>query len=208
MSRRAKIVIAAIVILLLLLLGALFFLRTGGSIPGMPEGVGGPPASGNAAPLPVNYSAGSFNANVAVPVNQPAPVVPKKPDDRASIKVVARTFAEMYGSFSTEGNYQNIVDSEFYMSDAFRARSEAFVADARSKPGTGQFAGTTTRAVFEPQISALDAAAGTATALVKTQRRESGSTVGGDKVYYQDLKLEFVKKADTWKVDSANWMPR
>lgn len=207
MSRRAKIVIAAVIILLLLLLGAFLFLRTQSGIPGMPEGLGGPPANGSKTSLPVNYSGGSFNANVSVPVNQPAPVVPKKPDDKAALKTVARTFAEMYGSFSTEGNFQNIVDAEFYMTDAFKARSDVFVADARSKPQAAGFAGTTTRALFDPQITALDAAAGTASVTVKTQRRESGSTIGSDKVYYQDLKLEFIKSGDSWKVDSATWVP-
>lgn len=206
MSRRSKIIIAVVIILLLLLVGALFLLRAGGGVPGLPEGLGGPPAATDKSALPVNFSSGSFNTNVSAPVNAPAPVVPKKPDDSATLKNVARTFAEMYGSFSTEGNYQNIVDAEFFMTTAFKARSDIFVADARSKPPSASFAGTTTRALFEPKVDRLDAAAGTASVTVKTQRRETGSTAGSDKVYYQDLKLEFLKSGDTWKVDSATWV--
>ncbi len=207
MSRRTKIVIAAVVILLLLLLGALLFLRTQGGIPGLPESLGGAPTNSSKTSLPGNYSSGSFNTNVSAPVNQPAPAAPKKADDKTTLKNVAKTFAEMYGSFSTEGNFQNVVDAEYYMTDAFKAKSDLYVADERSKPQATAFFGTTTRAIFEPQITAYDAAAGTASVTLKTQRRDTGSTAGADKVYYQDLKLEFIKSGDTWKVDSATWLP-
>ncbi|HTK04005.1 MAG TPA: hypothetical protein VL500_00305 [Candidatus Eisenbacteria bacterium] len=207
MSRRTKIIIAVVILLLLLLLGVLLFLRPQANIPGVPPELGGPAANGNHGGLITNYSVGSGDTNIAVNTATTPPPPPKKADERNNLRATAKSFAELFGSFSTEGNYQNIVDAEFYMTPSLRAWADAFVADARSKAPSSEFYGITTRAI-STDITAYDQAAGTATVMVKTQRRETGSTAGGGSVYYQDLKLEFNKTGDAWKVNTATWLPK
>lgn len=205
MSRRSKIMIAVVVLLLLLLLAALFLLRPAPTaVP--PEDAGAGNANGPRGGLSVNYSTGSFNANVSQPP-APAPAPAPKPDERNNLRATAKSFAELYGSFSTEGNYQNLVDAEFYMSPSLKTWTDSYVAEQRSKPPSSTFFGTTTRAI-NVEITAFDQAGGTASVTVKTQRRESGSTATSQVVYYQDLKLTFLKAADAWKVDTATWVPR
>lgn len=208
MSRRSKVIIAAIVLLLLLLLGVLLFLRPQQAIEGFPEELGGPAANTNRVGLPsTNFSGGSFNANVSQPVNTAPPAPPAKPDERTNLKRIAAAFAERFGSFSNEGNFENIVDLKYFMTASLQTWADSYVADARSKPRSPEYSGTTTRSIAV-EVSAFDEVAGTATVVVKTQRREQGSTAGSDSVYYQDLKLEFLKQGDTWKVDAATWLPR
>jgi len=205
MSRRTKIIIAIVVLLLLLLLGALLLLRpTTTTLP--PEDINNPTANGNLGGLGTNFSAGSFNTNVAVNPGTPPPP-PKKADERNNLRSTAKSFAELFGSFSTEGNFQNIIDAQFYMTPSLKTWADSFVADARSKPPSSEFYGITTRAI-STDVTVYDQAAGTATVMVKTQRRETGSTAGADQVYYQDLRLEFIRVGETWKVNVATWLPR
>ncbi|HTM69013.1 MAG TPA: hypothetical protein VL426_07010 [Candidatus Binatia bacterium] len=205
MSRRTKIIIAVVVILLLLLLGWLLLLRPR-SAPLLPDELNQNGVIVNRAGLGVNYSVGTGNTNTTAPAPAPAPP-PKKADERNNLRATAKSFAELFGSFSTEGNYQNIVDAEFYMTPALKAWADSYVAEQRAKPPAANFFGTTTRAL-SVDITAYDQAAGTASVTVKTQRRETGSTGGAAVVYYQDLKLEFVKAGDAWKVNTATWQPR
>lgn len=206
MSRRNKIIIAIVVVLLLLLLGWLLLLRPT-MTPAPAEQVNENGVMVNRGGLGVNYSAGSFNTNVSEPP-APAPVPPPQvADERNNLRATAKSFAELFGSFSTEGNYQNLVDAEFYMTAELKAETQAYVDQQRDKPPSTSFYGTTTRAL-SVDIAAYDKAAGTASLTVKTQRRETGSTIGASTVYYQDLKLEFTKVGDAWKVRSATWVPR
>jgi hypothetical protein len=202
MSRRSKIVIAVVVIFFLLLLALLFLLS-----PKKRASVSVAPA-----PTPVNAPAGGlnvatpgFNINVSAPPSTKAPAVPPKVDDRNALKIIAKTFAELFGSYSSEGNEQNVIDSEYYMTDSLKAWATSYVATERAKPPTTQFSGTTTRALFEPDVTAYDDNAGTATVTVKTQRSDSGPTIASSSVYYQDLTLEFVKVGGVWKVDKYAW---
>lgn len=204
MTRGQKILIAIIVLLLLIAL-ALMFLRPR-SITGeqVPDGQG--PANqqqagglgGNQFPSP------SFNTNIAAPSTNAAP--PEKPDERGNMKRVAAAFAERYGSYSNVGDFENVLDLKVYMTTSLQAWADSYVADARSKPRSSEYSGTTTRAI-SVDVAAFDEAAGTASLVVKTQRRETGSTIGSERVYYQDLKLEFMKSGESWKVNTVAWVP-
>ena len=206
MSRRTKIIIAAVILLLLMLLGILLFLRPQEAIPGFPEELGGPVNVNREGLLTTNFSAGPINGNVAQPVNV-APPPPAKPDERTNLKRIAAAFAERYGSFSNESSFENILDLKVFMTASLQAWADAYVADALTKPRSPEYAGTTTRAI-SVDVTAFDEAAGTASLVVKAQRRQQGSTTGSDLVYYQDLKFEFLKQGETWKVDAVTWVPR
>ena len=150
------------------------------------------------------------NVNSSAPVEKPAeqpatPVEPPKPDAQGNLRRVASAFAERYGTFSNTSNFENLLDLKAYMSQSMAAWADKLVADARAKGGgSAEYAGTTTLAVIN-DLAAFDEAGGTAEVVVKTQRRESVST--GDKTYYQDLSVKFIKEGEAWKVDSVAWKP-
>lgn len=206
MSRRAKIVITIIVVLLLALLAAFFLIPS-------------PPAEPviNEAPVDTNQPVNgtlpggggqNFNLNVSQPpVNVPV-TLPPVLDDRLSLRNTAKSFAELFGSFSSEGNYQNIVDAEYYMSDSVIAWAEQYVAEQRAKPRSGEFFGTTTRVIFEPDVREFDLEGGTAQVVVNTRRIETGATIGSQNVYYQDITLDFIRAGNEWKVNRFTWGPK
>lgn len=203
MTRTQKI-LAAVILLLLLIALALLFLRRPSDVTNLtpeeqaaanqrPGGLGG-----NSFPSP------SFNTNISDPATNAAP--PPKPDEQGNMKRIAAAFAERYGSYSNVGDFENVLDLKVYMTESMQAWADSYVAEARTKPRSAEYAGTTTRAI-SVDVSAIDEGAGTASLTVKTQRRETGSTVGSDRVYYQDLKFEFLKSGDVWKVNSVAWVP-
>ncbi len=203
MQRRTKIIIAVIVLVLLALIAMLFLLKPPAAAPA-PKPTPAPAANVNVnRPTTQNTNnRPAGNVNVAVSTNAPPPA---PADDKTGLKNTARSFAELFGSSSTEGNYQNIVDAEYYMTASVKAWAEQYVAEQRAKPKTGEFSGTTTRAIFEPDVLAYDKDAGTATVVVKTRRIETGATIGAQNVYYQDLTLNFVKAGEAWKVNRFTW---
>jgi hypothetical protein len=197
MQRRTKIIIAVIIFLLLALIAMLFLLKPKAAVPApQPAPVTTNANANKPAPQGTNTRPAG-NINVAGGTNAPAAA---KADPKIGLKNTARSFAEMFGSSSTEGNYQNIVDAEYYMSSTVKAWAEKYVSEQRAKPVTGEFSGTTTRALAE-EVTSLDEGAGTALVIVNTRRIETGASIASQKVYFQDLTLEFVKVGDAWKVD-------
>lgn len=120
----------------------------------------------------------------------------------ASIQSASKTFAERYGSYSTEAEFANLRDVLPLMSASFAADTEAFVDGATP---AAEYYGVTTR-VISVSVDAVDETAGTATVTVTTQREEAKGDIQNITVRYQDLRLTFVSENGTWKVSSATWV--
>ncbi len=146
----------------------------------------------------------------------PAPVISKLPEPvfstprtsetifRDQAGQLAISFAERFGSSSSQSDYGNLSDLEVFMTDAMISRTQAFVAAERAKnPNTNDYNGVTTKAIT-PTFTSFDATAGTASVTVATKRQEYDMT-GETKNYSQNLKLTMKKINDEWKVDSAVW---
>lgn len=205
MTRGQKALIAAIILLLLILLGVWLFMRPQGQDTYTPEEVAAIiNKEGGRLPGESTFPSPSFNADVSQPTVNQAP--PPPPDDRGSLRRIASAFAERYGSYSTEGNFENLVDLKIYMAPELSAWVDEYVAENRAKPPAAEYSGTTSRSI-SVDVKAFDETAGTATLVVKTQRREAGSTIGSERVYYQDLSLDFVKTGGAWKVSTVSWLP-
>lgn len=212
MSRRTKIIIAVVIVLLLLLIALAVWLwlarPQGAQVPlqGDPVGTG----SQDRPSLPSGGDSGR-TSTATVPGAQPTPitpVAPAEPDDASELRRLASAFAERFGSFSTQADFENILDLKAFMTTSMQAWADGYVEDAREdQDADAAYAGTTTRAL-SAQIESLDEDAGTATVLVRTQRRASQGTTLAAEVYYQDIRFTFRKVSGTWKADSANWLPR
>jgi hypothetical protein len=202
MSRRAKIIIA-VIILLVLLLGALAVWllltqqRPVGQVPAPTANTNVPQAGFN---VNVQAPTTGTNVNAAPTTSQPQPQQPA--DERSNVRRIAAAFAERFGSFSNQTDFQNILDLKPLMTAKLQAWADAYVAEQRSSSSSETYAGVTTRALTTT-VEKFDAAAGTATVRVRTQREQS--SLSKDTVYYQDLLLEFAREGTVWKVDTATW---
>jgi len=205
MSKRTKRIIGVIiaVIILLLLLLLLWLLSQRPDI--APINVGNQPTNTNQPLGSLNTTTGGTtrpsggDTEPEEPEPEPEPV-----DQRASLRSLAAAFAERYGSYSNQGDFENLEELQALMTDALAAQTDSFIAGARAEgSGTAEYVGVTTRAV-NTTISGYNEDQGLGTVTVKTQREEITSQ--GSRIYYQDLVLDFVREGELWKVKTAQWV--
>lgn len=115
--------------------------------------------------------------------------------------ITAKLFAERYGSYSNEANFQNIRDVIPLMSAKF---GTATTADLATKKAPSGFFGITTR-VITVKVVSQDEKKGTAVIDLSTQRVEENGSAQNTTTKYQDIELSFVKESGVWVVDSAKW---
>jgi len=124
------------------------------------------------------------------------------PDD---LKRMAISFAERFGSYSNQSDYENIKDLRIFMTAAMAAWSDGYIEKvAAGRAATAIYAGVTTTAVAN-EMKKFDADAGQAEILVRTQRREATVTTGNAANRYEDILISFIKENNVWKVDAARW---
>ncbi|MDZ4229863.1 MAG: hypothetical protein U1C53_01875, partial [Candidatus Veblenbacteria bacterium] len=84
----------------------------------------------------------------------------------ATLSTTAAYFAEAYGSYSSDANFENLKVLEHLYTSAFRQRVEAAASAAQAPAG---FYGVTTKALA---VTAENQTGSSAVALVTTQRQE------------------------------------
>lgn len=122
----------------------------------------------------------------------------------AAVFVVAKSFAEIYGTYSNQSNFSNLEGATGLITSNYRTEIESFLRQARAnfKPEPA-YKGVTTLAI-NTVVESLDEASGAARVTVKTQRQESGGTA--TTVKYQDIKLDLLKEGGRWLVNRAEWV--
>lgn len=202
-SRNKKIigVVVAVIVLLLLLLLVWLSTQTG------PEDITIVNTQTN-RPSDTGMLNTGFAANTQRPVLEATkPVEPKpdpeKPDPRSNLKRLASSFAERYGSFSNQGDFENLKELKVFMTDDMISEVDAYIAEAGAGAGTASYVGTTTVALSST-VTRMNEEAGTATVVVNTQKQEVTSS--GTRVYYQEIELGFIRSGEVWEVDSAEWL--
>jgi hypothetical protein len=195
MSRRTKIIIALVVALAVLLLAVLiWWLATRPTSPAAPLTNTDQPAAPQRLPV-IQASPSTIAEENLV----------KEPSLDASLKAIARTFAERFGSFSNEGNFVNLEDLRSLMTATMQSSVDAYIAQELATAGAGQaYYGITTKAL-SANVASFDQAAGQAEVLVATQRQEAKGTTSNPRVFYQTLKLSLDTSEGSWKVNAAEW---
>jgi hypothetical protein len=151
----------------------------------------------------LNTSGGGAVKPPVIEATEPSVPEADTADPRSNLKSVAAAFAERYGSYSNQGNFENLEELRALMTDSLSAQTETFVEQARASSAAGAaYVGYTTRSIGTT-VSGFSEIEGTATVVVNTQRQEL--TAQGTRVYYQELELKFVREGEIWKVDSAVW---
>lgn len=197
MARRNKILIIIIIILVLIIVAiaviAPFFQNTANTSP----------ANSVINAENVNYGGLNVSTNIALPA-QTANVMTKIPSSQSVLEAIARTFTEKFGSFSTQGNNENLYDAEYYMTADMKEWAEKYIKESQNKKNA-EFHGITTRAL-KAEIISLNDEETQAQIVVTAQREETrGSASGRKNIIYQKLVLDFLKVDKDWKVNAANW---
>ncbi|MFH1252842.1 MAG: hypothetical protein V1664_00720 [Candidatus Uhrbacteria bacterium] len=190
MSKNKKILIGILGLLVLLLLLLFFwFLWPKKTVQVQNSVTANQQAAVNAAPRETPKIETPVLTDQQVKVNQ------------SGLESLAMTFAERYGSFSTDSDFANLKDVLDFMASGLRLETENYIVSA--KP-TANYYGVTTR-VLSVEVATFDEAAGTAQVSVSTQREESVGSPQNSSIKYQNLLLAYVKEAGLWKVTSATW---
>lgn len=137
------------------------------------------------------------------------PVVPQPSAQdllKSDLTGIAATFAERFGSYSNQGNYDNIDSLRFLMTLKMNKWGDEYVntLKAAPQPATQLYYGVTTK-TLSTTIEAFDTANGLVTILVTTQRKEIRGATANAVLVLQTLRLSFIKEDGFWKVDSAKW---
>jgi len=120
----------------------------------------------------------------------------------------AKYFAERFGSYSNQSNYENFSDLEIFMTEDFASWSVSYVKQLRENaPSFETYYGISTRALTTEVIS-YDEKNSQAEVDVLTERSESSSLGGDLESYRQNISLKFVKVDNDWLVDAAYWEKR
>lgn len=195
MDRRYKIIlIAAGIIVLIGILALLLRPRNGvQDLSSNTNQAGGVTPTGE-----LSRSGSAVNGGSETPDTTPPPAPPAD----VAVRQIAMTFAERYGTFSSEGNFVNVTDLYPIVTQRYQQELERFVARERAKPVAAFGATTTTAIATTAELTPTDAPTH-AKVRVSTQRTTEGG--GTSKTYTQVLVMELEKSSAGWLVDQASW---
>lgn len=111
-------------------------------------------------------------------------------------------FTERFGSFSNQGDYQNIKDVMPLMTTSMQEWAKGFIDDNGDFGAV--YVGTSTK-VVSTNIKNIDLGSGRAEIDIETQRIET-RTGEEDKVYFQTLNVNLLKVGNDWLIDFAKWL--
>ncbi len=151
--------------------------------------------------LPSN---GQFNNNITAKHTNNKHIITKnnlsqEKQDLLEAQERANFFIEMLGTYSSDGNFKNIIDLQPMMTSKMLAWSKDFInRNSHNRPSLYQAVVTK---VFSSQI--IDNNNQQLTILVKTRRQEK---IGEkEKNYNQTAKLVLKRNNSNWLVDSVDW---
>lgn len=139
-------------------------------------------------------------APVANPLNSTAAAAPS--GSTAAVQM-AELFAERYGSYSNQGDFQNLTDLLPIMTASYRAKTEAYLASASSSDAT-TYQGVTSVKI-STQVRSYSASAGTASIAVMLQQQKTTGTSVTAAISYRSLLMKLKLVGKEWRVDSADW---
>lgn len=194
MDRRRKIIITlgSFLVFLIILILIIWFLNRG------------------QADLPPTNTNQSADILERIPVSGPPTqsdepaIVTAQPQLAATLRAVARTFAERFGSYSNQGEFVNLKDLSSLMTVKMKGVADSYVASQQSGQDPSSYYGISTTALSAKVIS-FDQSINRAEVVVSTQRQEAKGTTINPRTFYQTLSLALVDNGDGWKVDEAQW---
>lgn len=150
-----------------------------------------------------NFSTSSL-AEIANPVpNTPAAAAtPTAADsleiEKRGVESFARVFAQIYGSFSSDNNYQNVLDVQSLVTPQLWSKIKP---PATAKPPAASFTGVTTQSL----VAKMTAWNGTS-ATVEVESLRSETKNGKVTTFNQKATVGLVKQGTSWLVDTFVWV--
>jgi len=119
----------------------------------------------------------------------------------------AKAFAEIFGSYSNQSDYDNFKRAEIFMTKSFSEWVTSYVEQLRENaPSYESYYGISTRSL-STELQSFDDDLGRAEINILTERNESSETEDLEP-YLQSILLRFVKVNGEWLVDAAYWEKR
>lgn len=119
--------------------------------------------------------------------------------DKAVVQQTARYFVEVFGSYSSDNNFQNLKDLKTLMTSTYWAKWEKDLQKIVERSAYS---------VWSQALNAnVDDFSGTAaTATVLCKRGERTDKNAKENIFYQSAKVNLVKVNDNWLVDKVVWL--
>lgn len=150
-------------------------------------------------PQPLN---GSPRSNTALPINSPVQSNEPEKNLEMELQTLSRSFAERFGSYSSNNPYMNLKDLRFFMTKELWKE----VSKIMKQPlPSNDYYGVTSRAIHVQTVS-LSEAERSGEFRVLLQRKESKAGKG-PVIAYQSLRLKMSASGDDWLVSSYQWEP-
>lgn len=122
----------------------------------------------------------------------------------SNLRAIALSFVERFGSFSNQGNYENFVELEVFMTDEMKNWSRAFIAEQKQQPASSEYYGVSTK-VLSSTVVDITEQQDKAIVELNTQRIEYRGSNRQSEINYQKIIVELNKFDDVWYVQSAQW---
>jgi len=190
--RRAILIVALALLLLAIVIFAIVYFWPKPPAPAVPAAPTSTAETEPAAPA----------APAKNPLNAAPNVVAAAPGSTAAVQI-AELFAERYGSYSNQGDFQNLTDLLPIMTAKYRAETEAYLATATPSDASNYQGVTSVK--ISSEIRAYSQSAGTATVAVTLQQQKTTGASPTPAISYRSLRMDLKLVGTDWKVDSATW---
>lgn len=122
---------------------------------------------------------------------------PQQTDTEFAMLSLAKSYAERYGSWSTDNQGHNLEE----LMPLSSSRMQALLMSFKPDYGVSEFNGLTTKSLSADILASNDNAG---TVLISTQRIKTKANLSQE-VFYQNIEVKLVKSGDKWLVDSIAW---
>ncbi|HPL93352.1 MAG TPA: hypothetical protein PLB38_03660 [bacterium] len=119
--------------------------------------------------------------------------------DKAVLQQTARYFVEIFGSYSSDNDFQNLKDLQPLMTSTYWAKWEKDLNTITSDKDYSVWS-----QAMNASIDSYSATAGTVTVLCKRGERQSKSEK--ENIFYQSAQVNLVKVNGSWLVDKVTWV--
>lgn len=119
--------------------------------------------------------------------------------DKAVLQQTARYFVEIFGSYSSDNNFQNLKDLQTLMTSTYWAKWEKDLENITSNTAYSVWS-----QAMNSSIDSYTANSALATVLCKRGERQSKSEK--ENIFYQSAQVNLVKVNNIWLVDKVIWL--
>ena len=144
----------------------------------------------------------NLNTNAGANENQNTNLAVKS--DETIINENCLVFAERYGSYSNNNNFQSFIDLKSWMTASFQKETDEFVAAEQAKAKTAPYFAIYTKLISKNITGLTAQKANCQVTAQRTERNETTETAS----YFQYLLLQFSKEGETWLVNQATWQEK